>query len=373
MRLFAFLCILGPLAFRSGAQSAPSFEGPITWQSVDDLAPSVKKRALSVKPGRVRFGTEICTNFTSDATASISSGAGDGNAKLYVSDSCAIVLEYPNTLKLTFELNNITAAAVISPSVPASALYIADVNINDGGFASVNDKRSIYAAFPALAGSGVVIDCSTGPCLFSIDPAVVMTLGGTNQPTGVADNRRAAQTFPARVAAFDPPTCIVAQQYFNTTANVRKDCTATNTWTMPGSSGSTLYQKIDSQASLSTLVSSSSTGVVTTPIPSISAGKCVQWSWTGWASAPGLKVAVAYGTASLSIPIDPGNGATITGTVCNNGGGQNAQTLSASSSSGMALQHATGTVNAAVAQTLTLSMSGAASVTTQLWTVAQVN
>ncbi len=379
MRFCTLFCILGPLAFQSAAQSVvpvkPSFSDVVTWESLGDLTPSVNSGAIAVQAGRVRFGTEVCTNFTSASTVSITSGAAAGIAKLYVSDSCAIVLEYPNTLKLTLELKNITAAAVDSPSVPVTALYLADVNIDDRGFASVTDKRSILVAFSAMAGSGIVIDCTAGPCLFSIDPAVVATLGGTDAATGVIDNRRAAQTFPSRVAASDPPTCIIAQQYFNTTANVRKDCTAANTWTTPGASGnsSTLYQKIDSQAGFTTAVSSTTPRVVSTSIPSIGAGQCVQWSWTGWASAPGLKVAVAYGTASLSIPGDPGNGATITGTICNNRTVQNAQTLSASSSPGMALQHTAVNVNAATAQNLTLTMTGETSVTTQLWTVSQVN
>src|SRR5579862_7532382 len=85
------------------AQTSPGAAG-ISSQSLTDLAPALQGGTLTVQPGRIRFGNEVCLGFTSPLTASISSGTGGGAAKLYVSDSCAVVLEYPNALKLAFAL-----------------------------------------------------------------------------------------------------------------------------------------------------------------------------------------------------------------------------------------------------------------------------
>jgi len=202
-----------------------------------DFAPSLAAGVLTIQPGRIRFGSVPCATFTVSATAFVASGSGDGLAELYVSDSCAIVLEYPGTLTLSFSqggvstLNGVTAAAVATPSVPPGAFYLAEVLVQAGVIASVTDKRSVASVFSAAAGPGITVDCATGPCLFSMDSATVPQLGGNNVFTGTEDARNSAQTFPSRHAASDSPTCTVGEQYFNTTSNTRKDCTAPNTWT----------------------------------------------------------------------------------------------------------------------------------------------
>jgi hypothetical protein len=53
-------------------------------------------------------------------------------------------------------------------------------------------------------------------------------------PSSVVDFTNAGQTIPARKLAADPSTCTLGEQYFNTTSNILKVCTATNTWTAPG-------------------------------------------------------------------------------------------------------------------------------------------
>ncbi len=211
--------------------------GVVYGTDLKDFTPSVASGVLTVQPGRVRFGTFVCTSFTAPATASISSGSGGGSAALYISDSCAIILEYPNSLALTLALNNVTAAAVVSPSVPATAFYIGDITISGGAITSFADKRSLISTFSPLSGVGIAIDCSTGPCLFSIDTATVAQLGSNNTFTGTEDARNAAKTFPSKHATADPGACTVGESYFNTTSNSRKDCTATNTWTAPSGGG----------------------------------------------------------------------------------------------------------------------------------------
>ena len=49
--------------------------------------------------------------------------------------------------------------------------------------------------------------------------------------SAVVDFTNAGQTIPARKLASDPAACSLGEQYFNTTSNVLKVCTAANTWT----------------------------------------------------------------------------------------------------------------------------------------------
>ncbi len=200
-------------------------------KDLNDFLPTVSSSILTIQPGRLRFGTFPCTSFTRPMTAQISSGTGDAIATLYVSDSCAVVMEYPNTLTLALTLDGITAAAVSTPGVPSSAFYIGDLNITGGVITSVVDKRSMISTFAAMAGPGVVLDCASGPCLISVDPATVAQLGGSNIYAGVQDSRIATKTFPSRLAASDPPLCVLGEQYFNTATSTMKYCTAANTWT----------------------------------------------------------------------------------------------------------------------------------------------
>jgi hypothetical protein len=53
-------------------------------------------------------------------------------------------------------------------------------------------------------------------------------------PSSVINFSNAAQTIVARQLSADPATCTVGEQYYNTTSNVLKVCTAANTWTTPG-------------------------------------------------------------------------------------------------------------------------------------------
>lgn len=59
----------------------------------------------------------------------------------------------------------------------------------------------------------------------------VSSSGIVAAPSASFDFSNAGQTIPARKLASDPGTCTVGEQYFNTTANVLKACTAANTWT----------------------------------------------------------------------------------------------------------------------------------------------
>jgi hypothetical protein len=158
-----------------------------------------------VQPGRIRFGTMSCVNFTSPATASIKSMSfGLGVGKLYVASTCALVLEYPSTLTITFDLSGISTIPVLTPSVPATAYYLGDVSIGPSAFTSLADKRTVIGQSALAAGTGIALDCTLGPCLASVDRAVVPTMGGINVYTGVEDASAASTTKPSRVVTSDP-------------------------------------------------------------------------------------------------------------------------------------------------------------------------
>lgn len=76
------------------------------------------------------------------------------------------------------------------------------------------------------------IICFTACLLFVLPLLAQVPSGGmTAASSAVFDLSSAGETIPARKQAADPATCVVGEQYFNTTSNVVKDCTAANTWT----------------------------------------------------------------------------------------------------------------------------------------------
>ncbi|HXA03766.1 MAG TPA: hypothetical protein VNY30_02965, partial [Bryobacteraceae bacterium] len=66
-------------------------------------------------------------------------------------------------------------------------------------------------------------------------PGQQLSSGGmTAAPSAIFDLSNAGQTIPGRKQASDPVACTVGEQYFNTTSNALKICTAANTWTATG-------------------------------------------------------------------------------------------------------------------------------------------
>jgi hypothetical protein len=170
-----------------------------------DFAPAVTGATLTVQPGNIRFGTMFCDNFKNPATASITAmNGGNGIGKLYVSSTCALVLQYPNSLKITWKLTGMSAQPVVTPTVPSDSWYVAEVKIGPSALTTFIDKRSIAGVDATKAGTGIVEDCTLGPCLISTDPAVIPTLGGVNAYTGTEDASAATITKPSRTVSSDP-------------------------------------------------------------------------------------------------------------------------------------------------------------------------
>jgi len=224
--------------------------GASSTSQLTDFAPTLANGTLTIQPGRIRFGTMPCTNFTSPATASISSmSGGTGVAKLYVASTCALVLQYPNSLAISGwgTITGLSAQPVITPTVPSDAWYLAEVTIGPSFITAVTDKRSIPGVDGTKAGAGIVQDCTLGPCLISTDPAVIPTLGGVNAYTGTQDNTAATITKPSRTVSSDPSgSCSQAYEVilsatsgnsFSCLPVTPPDCTATCAWHSMGGSG----------------------------------------------------------------------------------------------------------------------------------------
>lgn len=214
--------------------------GPSSTSQLTDFAPSLSNGTVTIQPGRIRFTTSTCTNFTGTATAAVSAiSGGSGIAKLYVSSTCALVMQYPNNLTITWTLTAMTAQPVATPTVPSDAWYIGDLNIGPSVVTAVTDKRAVINRDPIIAGTGVVVDCTLGPCLASVDAAVVPTLGGANAYTGMQDFSAASVTKPNRSVASDPNgSCANNSEVVLSTASGNSfSCLAGNWHAMGGSSG----------------------------------------------------------------------------------------------------------------------------------------
>jgi len=174
---------------------------------LSDSTPTLSGATVTIQPASmaIGFGTAPCTALSSAATASVTTmSGGTGVGKLYIASTCTLVLQYPNSLTVTWALAGMTAQPVATPAVPDDAIYVADVAIGPSAVTSVSDKRSFWRKDSTKAGSGIVQDCTLGPCLLSTDPAIVPTLGGVNPYTGTQDSTGASVTKPSRTVSSDP-------------------------------------------------------------------------------------------------------------------------------------------------------------------------
>jgi hypothetical protein len=288
----------------SGATGATGGGATSTLQLTDFL-PTVATNTLTVQPGRLRFGISPCLSYTSPSTAgSFTGSGGTGIGKLYMASTCALVLQYPNSLTITSPaLSGITAQPVTTPTVPSDAWYIADVNINTAaGITGVTDKRAIAGADSLKAGTGIVIDYTLGPGLASIDPAVVPTLGGTNPYTGTQDSTLATVSKPSRTVSSDPSgACANNNEVILSTSSGNLFSCLAGTWHAMGggSSSSSLY--LHTFSALPITISTDFVIDQTGLLPSLAAGAC--WGYEMYLVANTR----ANGTMKLWLGTAPGS------------------------------------------------------------------
>jgi len=148
-------------------------------------------------------------------------------------------------------------------------------------------------------------------------------------PSSVVDFTNAGQTIPARKLAADPAACTVGEQYYNTTSNVLKVCTAANTWTAPGG-GSVSSVGLTTSNNVFTISGSPVTASGTLTLrPSGTSGGIPYFSGAnamGSSAALGVNGVVVGGGAGVApkatgVTIDASNNVTTPGTITAGSGG----------------------------------------------------
>jgi hypothetical protein len=380
--------------------------GATSTSQLTDFLPSYSAYLLTVQPGRIRFGVMACTNFTTPATAIVSSmSGGSGVGKLYISSSCTLVLQYPSMLTVTWNLSGMTAQPVATPVVPADAWYVGDVNIGPSSITAVTDKRSIAGKDPTLAGTGIVIDCTLGACLASIDTAVVPTLGGVNAYTGAQDATAATVTKPSRTVAADPTgLCVNDNEVILSTASGNLFSCFAGTWHATGGGGGGTTTNITDSAA-SQYVTTGNTQIITNNndviivasnnLPALAAGACWDYEvfltsgqsaypsavkvWYGSGQAVGSVYSAGSSLASDGLFTGSGNNPAVVwlrGQICNNNGSQAAQTATLFSQFAQSYVHGTYGTTGPMSQTTTatnlqigISWAGAEGITIQSFRV----
>jgi len=307
---------------------------------VDWFKATVTSTTLSVAGGRAQFRTKICNNL--NVTATLASGTtavtSSGVGYLYIDNSCALVIQVPSALAITWATTtNITVASVATPSFPdangeAIALYTITITTN-GSTASLSmtpatdDNRSTLRADPTTCGTGILCPSASGLQQFSVDTAY-------SPPQSNSTNALNSATTTVNVSAATAPS----------TGQVLTATDSTHaTWQAAGGSN-TLYV---TTGLASTLSATSDTVMFTSgSLPALAAGACM--GYEGWftsnASGATLSaVKVWYGTASGASPSDSltvtnaaiggaiGSGSAaaiqVVGRICNKNAVQNAQSI----------------------------------------------
>ena len=77
---------------------------------------------------------------------------------------------------------------------------------------------------------GIAVNHSVFPWTVDIQTSVICFENSSCAPTGTMDLSSAVLAKPSRAATADPSTCLEGESYYNTALHVRRDCTASNTW-----------------------------------------------------------------------------------------------------------------------------------------------
>lgn len=204
---------MGPQGPSGPTTGGSTGTGASSTAQLTDFAPTVSNGILTVQPGVHVFNSLGYCGYTTTSTASATVTGGPGIGKLYLADTCALVLQYPSSMTITWAASGITASSNASPQLPQGTMWIGDVHIGVSGITSVDDKRAQASTPDYQATDGVRIDCTLGPCLISAD-ANMYRLGGVNVVLGTHDATSATQTKPNRVITADPTDgCSNANQY----------------------------------------------------------------------------------------------------------------------------------------------------------------
>lgn len=329
---------------------------------------------VTIQPGNIRFGNQLCTNFTSNATisATITAG-GPATAIIYVASSCALVMQYPSTVTATFSATGISTSAVGTPTLPKDAWWVANVAMGTSALTGVTDKRGVIGRDSVVANTGILVDSSLGPYQVGIDPATVPLLGGSNVFTNVVDLTSSTTSKPNRTVGSDPSgTCTNSNEVVLSTVSGNSFSCLAGTWHAQGGGGSsptgTGFVHVTSgvqDGAATVLTQYLTTGnanfnittggcavladcmiVASSNLPALATGGC--WNYEAWIATnaniggtfklwygPSMTVASTYagtGADSLTTSISASTYLNhMQGQICNNNGSTTAQTATAAS------------------------------------------
>lgn len=194
---------------------------------------------IAVATGTARFGNTPYT--VSAATATITAGSGSGTAKVFLTAAGAVVVEHPTAAGLTITCSSCTASQVTTPTVPSTAIPLADVTISSGNWGTVTDSRAMISSKPLTASTGITITDTLGEAAIAIDTATVVRTSSTNTLTGTYDVGSGVLEVPNGTSL--PGTCSVGQVFMDTDATSGQRiyaCESANTWVLQGGGGSTV-------------------------------------------------------------------------------------------------------------------------------------
>lgn len=303
---------------------------------------------VTIQPGNIRFGNQLCTNFTSNATisATITAG-GPATAIIYVASSCALVMQYPSTVTATFSATGISTSAVGTPTLPKDAWWVANVAMGTSALTGVTDKRGVIGRDSVVPGTGILIDSSSGPYQVAVDTASVPLLGGSNVFTNVVDLTTSTTSKPNRTVGSDPAgSCTNSNEVVLSTVSGNSFSCLAGTWHAQGGSSSASQYSTTGNAQIDPTTGGCAGGgggdcviAVTTSLPALAASGC--WNYEAFITTSGsanitpkiwfgasLAAISNFNTAGNSLASQQANPASywLRGQICNNNGVTNAQT-----------------------------------------------
>jgi hypothetical protein len=223
-------CNSGDLFFNTGAAAGANLYGCVStnqWSVLSGGGSGSGAGASSVQSGSLVFCADNgdSSNYACSLTPPITSYA------------IGMVVQFSanttNNGAATLNLNNLGAQPLLknkSQTLEANDILAGQVvtAVFDGSAFEMQSQIANY--LEAGPSGGIVVDHSVYPWTVDIQTSVICFSNSACAPTGTMDLSAAILTRPSRTAASDPATCSVGESYYNTTVNVRRDCTATNTW-----------------------------------------------------------------------------------------------------------------------------------------------
>lgn len=196
--------------------------------AVSDFRPTAAGSSLSIEAGRCAGAKKPA------ATATITSGNGNGSFVAYCTDSQTIVVEYASPVELRMQCSGCVPIQVTTPNVPDGMYRIASGTITGGAFASVTDERDFVTATRHTNGVGMNVQCSGATCVHQVDPAIVQLRTENVTPIAQLDAAKATMTRPFRMAAAVTATCTPGEYLYVTGGAAGKrlhECSGPNQWT----------------------------------------------------------------------------------------------------------------------------------------------